>query len=116
METIDRHIKGSERGVKEREGLIIGVHGAPNAGKSSLANYLANREASIVSPFAGTTRDIIEIHLRLGGFPVIFCDTAGIRNLTEKLDFVEQEGIRRAIEKYTFLSFLIKFLGFVRQM
>jgi tRNA modification GTPase len=62
-------------------------------GKSTLLNRLARREAAIVSPHAGTTRDVIEVHLDLGGFPVILRDTAGLRDAT---DPVEQEGVRRA--------------------
>jgi tRNA modification GTPase len=82
-----------ERGERLREGMVVAIAGPPNAGKSSLLNRLAKREAAIVSPFAGTTRDVIEIHLDLGGYPVVLLDTAGIRASD---DPVEQEGIRRA--------------------
>ena len=71
----------------------MAIAGPPNAGKSSLINRIARREAAIVSPYAGTTRDIIEVHLDLGGAPVTLLDTAGIR---ESDDPVEQEGVRRA--------------------
>jgi tRNA modification GTPase len=81
------------RGERLREGLIVAIAGPPNAGKSSLINRIARREAAIVSPYAGTTRDIIEVHLDLGGAPVTLLDTAGIR---ESDDPVEQEGVRRA--------------------
>jgi len=72
---------------------VIAIAGPPNAGKSSLLNRLARREAAIVSPYAGTTRDVIEVHLDLGGYPVTLLDTAGVR---ESDDPVEQEGVRRA--------------------
>jgi tRNA modification GTPase len=76
-----------------REGLLVAIAGAPNVGKSTLMNGLARREVAIVSPHAGTTRDVIEVHLDLDGYPVTVIDTAGIR---ETDDPVEQEGVRRA--------------------
>ena len=81
------------RGERLRDGLVVAIAGPPNAGKSTLLNRLARREAAIVSPYPGTTRDVIEVHLDLGGYPVTLLDTAGIR---ESDDPVEQEGIRRA--------------------
>lgn len=81
------------RGERLREGLVVAIAGPPNAGKSTLLNRLAQREAAIVSPYAGTTRDVIEVHLDLGGFPMTLLDTAGIR---ETDDPVEMEGVRRA--------------------
>jgi tRNA modification GTPase len=83
----------SHRGERLREGLTIAVAGPTNVGKSSIVNRLAKRSAAIVSPHAGTTRDIIEVHLDLGGFPVTILDTAGMR---ETDDPVEEEGVRRA--------------------
>jgi tRNA modification GTPase len=83
----------SGRGERLREGLVVAIAGPPNAGKSTLLNRLARREAAIVSPHPGTTRDVIEVHLDLGGYPVALLDTAGIR---ESDDPVEQEGVRRA--------------------
>ena len=81
------------RGERLRDGLVVAIAGPPNAGKSTLFNRLARREAAIVSPFAGTTRDVIEVHLELDGYPVTILDTAGIRDSAEP---VEQEGVRRA--------------------
>jgi tRNA modification GTPase len=81
------------RGERLREGLSIAIIGLPNAGKSSLLNLLARRDAAIVSETAGTTRDVIEVHLDLGGWPVVLADTAGLR---ESADKIEQEGVRRA--------------------
>jgi tRNA modification GTPase len=81
------------RGERLRDGLVVAIAGPPNAGKSTLFNRLARREAAIVSPFAGTTRDVIEVHLELDGYPVTVLDTAGIRDSVEP---VEQEGVRRA--------------------
>jgi tRNA modification GTPase len=83
----------SHRGERLREGLTVAVAGPVNVGKSSIVNRLAKRSAAIVSPHAGTTRDIIEVHLDLGGFPVTILDTAGMR---ETHDPVEEEGVRRA--------------------
>jgi len=84
------------RGERLRDGLVVAIAGPPNAGKSTLFNRLARREAAIVSPFAGTTRDIIEVHLDLDGYPVTLLDTAGIRDSAEP---VEQEGVRRARDR-----------------
>lgn len=99
---IAAHLADNRRGERLREGIHIAVIGAPNAGKSSLVNALARREIAIVSPHAGTTRDVIETHLDLNGYPVILSDTAGLR--PEALgdspqDCIESEGIRRALER-----------------
>jgi tRNA modification GTPase len=80
-------------GERLREGLTVVLAGPPNAGKSTLLNALARRDVAIVSPIAGTTRDVIEVHCDLGGLPVIVVDTAGLR---ESGDSIEQEGVSRA--------------------
>ena len=82
-----------DRGEQVREGFRIALLGAPNAGKSTLLNVLARREAAIVSATPGTTRDIIEVPLVLGGYKVIVADTAGLRKTD---DAIEAEGVRRA--------------------
>ncbi len=87
------HLDDKRRGERLRDGIRIAIVGAPNAGKSSLLNALAQRDAAIVSDEAGTTRDIIEIYLDLGGYPVILADTAGLRDTHNA---IEAEGIRRA--------------------
>ncbi|HKU94636.1 MAG TPA: tRNA uridine-5-carboxymethylaminomethyl(34) synthesis GTPase MnmE [Vineibacter sp.] len=81
------------RGERLRDGVVIAIIGPPNAGKSSLLNLIAQREAAIVSTIAGTTRDVIEVHLDLDGYPVTVADTAGLR---ETVDPLEVEGVRRA--------------------
>ncbi|NKE45598.1 tRNA uridine-5-carboxymethylaminomethyl(34) synthesis GTPase MnmE [Roseomonas frigidaquae] len=90
------HLADGKRGERLREGLSIAILGAPNAGKSSLMNALAERDAVIVSPQPGTTRDIVECRLVLGGVPVLLADTAGLRATQ---DAVEQEGVRRATRR-----------------
>lgn len=84
------------RGEKLREGLAVAILGAPNAGKSSLLNALAGRDAAIVSARAGTTRDVVEVRMILGGVPVTLADTAGLR---EAADEIEAEGVRRALQR-----------------
>jgi tRNA modification GTPase len=93
-----RQATAAGQGERLREGLRVAIAGAPNVGKSTLLNRLARREAAIVSPHAGTTRDVIEVHLDLKGFPVILRDTAGLREAAEP---VEQEGVRRAWDAVT---------------
>lgn len=89
-------LAGARRGERLREGLIVAIAGPPNVGKSTLFNRLVQREAAIVSAIPGTTRDVIEVHLDLDGYPVTVLDTAGIRVSD---DPVEQEGIRRAQQR-----------------
>ncbi|MFZ2620069.1 MAG: tRNA uridine-5-carboxymethylaminomethyl(34) synthesis GTPase MnmE [Alphaproteobacteria bacterium] len=84
----------SSAGERLREGFKLVIVGKPNAGKSTLTNVLTGRETAIVSPLAGTTRDVVEARLNIGGFPVTLADTAGLR--ADTTDAIEQEGIRRA--------------------
>jgi tRNA modification GTPase len=91
---IKRHMDDRRRGEALREGLKLTILGPPNAGKSSLINALAQREAVIVSETPGTTRDVIELRLNLGGYLVHVADTAGLR---ETKDAIEAEGVRRAL-------------------
>lgn len=89
-------LRDSQRGERVRDGVVIAIAGPPNAGKSSLLNRLAGRDVAIVSPLAGTTRDVLEIHLELAGQSVTVLDTAGLR---ETVDLVEAEGVRRALAR-----------------
>jgi tRNA modification GTPase len=94
IEAIQTHMNDGGRGEALREGLRLTIVGAPNAGKSSLINALARRDAAIVSETPGTTRDIIELRLNLGGYLVHVADTAGLRQTTDR---IEAEGVRRAL-------------------
>jgi tRNA modification GTPase len=93
---IRRYLADGRRGEILRDGLSVALIGPPNSGKSSLLNALVGREAAIVSAVAGTTRDVIEVHMDLGGYPVVLADTAGIR---DSGDAIEQEGVRRAVAR-----------------
>ncbi|HUS96688.1 MAG TPA: tRNA uridine-5-carboxymethylaminomethyl(34) synthesis GTPase MnmE, partial [Hyphomicrobiaceae bacterium] len=93
---IATHLAGAARGEITRSGYRVVIAGPPNAGKSSLLNALARRDVAIVSHEAGTTRDVIEVHLDLDGLAVIVSDTAGVR---EAKSDVEREGIRRAMDR-----------------
>ena len=83
-------------GERIREGFKIAIIGPTNAGKSSLLNHLSNRDAAIVSEIAGTTRDVIETHLNIDGYPVVVSDTAGIRDSKNE---IEKKGIKLALDK-----------------
>lgn len=102
LSELEDHLNDNRRGERLRDGLQVAIIGAPNAGKSSLINALAQRDVAIVSDMAGTTRDVIEVHLDLGGFPIVLADTAGLRpeQIDEKgHDAIESEGIRRALSR-----------------
>src|SRR5690606_14062757 len=90
---IRRALADDGRGERLRDGLEVAIIGPPNAGKSSLLNVLARRDVAIVSAHAGTTRDVLEVHLDLGGYAVTLVDTAGLRDAGDE---IEAEGIRRA--------------------
>ncbi len=90
------HLDDAHRGERIRDGYRIAIIGPPNAGKSSLLNALAQREAAIVSDIPGTTRDVVEVRLVLAGYPVWIADTAGLR---EAADAIEAEGVRRALAR-----------------
>ncbi|MBV8107385.1 MAG: tRNA uridine-5-carboxymethylaminomethyl(34) synthesis GTPase MnmE [Hyphomicrobiales bacterium] len=93
---IDRALAGANAAERLREGFVVVIAGPPNVGKSTLMNALAGRDVAITSPFAGTTRDLIEVLLDLRGYPVVLVDTAGIR---EAEDPVEREGVNRALRR-----------------
>lgn len=93
IKCIRSHLDDNRRGEILRSGIKLAIFGPPNAGKSSLFNFLAQRDAAITSPIPGTTRDVLTLTLDIGGFPVILSDTAGLR---ETLDTVEQVGVGRA--------------------
>jgi tRNA modification GTPase len=94
-EEIQKLLNDQKVGERIREGFKIAIVGPTNAGKSSLLNYLSKRDVAIVSEIAGTTRDVIETHLNIDGFPVIISDTAGIR---ESKDEIEKKGIKLALK------------------
>ena len=93
---IKKILEDQKVGERIREGFKIAIIGPTNAGKSSLLNYLSNRDAAIVSEMAGTTRDVIETHLSIDGYPVVVSDTAGIR---ESQNEIEKKGIKLALNK-----------------
>ena len=96
LNEIQDHLADGHRGERLRDGVSLAIIGPPNAGKSSFLNHLAQRDVAIVSSKPGTTRDIIEVHLDLAGYPVVVADTAGLREGKSNL---ESEGIRRALER-----------------
>lgn len=93
---IQQYLKDNHAGERLRDGMLLAIIGPTNAGKSSLMNKLAKRDVAIVSSIAGTTRDVIEVHLEINGYPIILADTAGIRESGEE---IENEGIKRTLDK-----------------
>ena len=96
LKDIEKILNDQKVGERIREGFKIAILGPTNAGKSSLINYLSNRDVAIVSEIAGTTRDVIETHLNIDGYPVIVSDTAGIR---ESVDEIEKKGIKLSLNR-----------------
>ncbi len=96
LEEIKKVLNDEKVGERIREGFKIAILGPPNSGKSSLLNYLSKRDVAIVSEIAGTTRDVIETHLNLDGYPVIASDTAGIRSSKNE---IEKKGIKIALKR-----------------
>lgn len=96
ISSLKEKLADNRRGERLRHGITMTVIGEPNVGKSSLMNFLSKRDISIISDIPGTTRDVLETHLDIGGYPIILSDTAGLRSQTS--DIIEQEGIKRAIK------------------
>jgi tRNA modification GTPase len=96
IKKIEKILNDQKIGERIREGFKIVIIGPTNAGKSSLLNHLSNRDVAIVSEIAGTTRDVIETHLNIDGYPVIVSDTAGIR---ESINEIEKKGIKLSLNK-----------------
>tara|TARA_Y100000996_G_scaffold293954_1_gene232559 strand:- start:13 stop:1344 length:1332 start_codon:yes stop_codon:yes gene_type:complete len=93
---IQKILNDQKVGERIREGFKVAIIGPPNVGKSSLLNYLSKRDVAIVSEIAGTTRDVIEVHLNIDGYPVIMSDTAGIR---DSKDEIEEKGVKLAFKR-----------------
>ena len=96
LKNIEKILNDQKVGERIREGFKIAILGPTNAGKSSLLNHLSNRDVAIVSEIAGTTRDVIETHLNIDGYPVIVSDTAGIR---ESKNEIEKKGIKLSLNR-----------------
>ena len=103
-EDINNHLSGNNIGERLRDGFRVAIIGEPNSGKSSLVNTIVGREAVIVSDIAGTTRDAIDIHLNVRGYPIIITDTAGLHNTNE---VIEKKGIEIAYKKANEADFVI---------
>ncbi|XP_032665329.1 tRNA modification GTPase GTPBP3, mitochondrial [Odontomachus brunneus] len=105
MKNIEEHLADGRKGEILRNGVRTVIVGEPNVGKSSLLNHLVQRNAAIVTPIAGTTRDVIELSANISGYPVLIADTAGITDNTE--DIVEVEGVRRARKHVVNADFVV---------
>ncbi|APR99057.1 tRNA uridine-5-carboxymethylaminomethyl(34) synthesis GTPase MnmE [Wolbachia endosymbiont of Folsomia candida] len=112
IRSIQEHLNDNRRGERLREGLHVVITGEPNVGKSTLFNFLAKRDIAIVSEYAGTTRDVLEAHIDIGGYPIILSDTAGIR---ESSDPIESEGISRAKKRSCEADLRIELFPFERR-
>jgi len=95
--TIQTHLSDNRKGEILRTGIRLAIFGPPNAGKSTLLNFLAQREAAIVTPIPGTTRDILELSLDIGGLPVIVADTAGLRHTNDMVEIIGVERAKKAV-------------------
>ncbi|OWF53951.1 tRNA modification GTPase GTPBP3, mitochondrial-like [Mizuhopecten yessoensis] len=96
LSELESHLRDNRQGEILRSGVQVAIVGEPNVGKSSLLNSVCQRPAAIVSPLAGTTRDVVETGVNIGGYPVLLSDTAGLR---ETQDSIEKEGVRRALHR-----------------
>lgn len=111
---IHNHLSDGRKGELLRNGVRTVILGQPNVGKSSLLNILCQRPAAIVTPISGTTRDVIEVTINIGGYPLVLSDTAGLRNCSE--DLIEIEGMSRAKEIYKKTDLVILVVDFLEYL
>ncbi|KAJ2935572.1 hypothetical protein H1R20_g1523, partial [Candolleomyces eurysporus] len=115
LDTIQGYLNDHRRGELLRSGIRLAIFGPPNAGKSSLLNFLAQREAAIVTPIPGTTRDILELSLDIGGLPVVIADTAGLRKTEDVVEKIGIERARKAVESADISICVLSFPEAVQQ-